>query len=350
MSLRFSSLPALRGESGGHATAGTPSARVGRCLVAGAATVVLLLSTACSPAGESGEESGQGGELSIATGGTGGVYYPLGGGLATVIRQNVQGYDATVQETNASIDNMLLVQGDSADLALGVGDVVADAVEGVREFDGRAVDLCSLGNLYNNYMQPVTTAGTGITSVEDMRGKTVSIGDPGSATELGAMRILEAAGLDPEQDVELRQLGVDETVTALKDGTIDAGFWSGGLPTSALVDLATSEQMVLIPNGQYSADLQRQFGEYYMALDVPANTYEDQQQPVSVIASPNILVASPEMDEQLQEDVTSAIFENKQQLVKVHPAAKEFDPARASEVPFIETCPGAQRYFDQAGG
>jgi uncharacterized protein len=320
-----------------------------RCLVAGAAVASLLLA-ACSPAGESGEESGEGGELSIATGGTGGVYYPLGGGFATVIRQNVEGYDATVQETNASVDNMLLVQQDSADLALGVGDVVADAVEGVREFDGQPLDLCSMGNLYNNYMQPLTTKGTGITSIEDMRGKVVSVGDPGSATEVGALRILEAAGLDPDQDVQVRQLGVDETVTALKDGTIDAGFWSGGLPTSSLVDLATSEQMVLIPNGQYAQSLVQEYGEYYTPMDVPADTYDDMQKPVSVVASPNILVASPEMDEQLQEDLTAALFENKQQLVKVHPAAKEFDPASAGDVPFIDTCPGAQRYFDQAGG
>jgi uncharacterized protein len=328
---------------------GRPGRPGRRCLLAGAAVASLVLA-ACSPAGESGEESGQGGELSIATGGTGGVYYPLGGGFATVIRQNVEGYDATVQETNASVDNMLLVQQDSADLALGVGDVVADAVEGVREFDGQALDLCSLGNLYNNYMQPVTTRGTGITSIEDMRGKVVSVGDPGSATEVGALRILEAAGLDPEEDVEVRQLGVDETVTALKDGTIDAGFWSGGLPTSSLVDLATSEQMVLIPNGEYAESLVQKYGEYYAPLDVPAGTYEDMQGPVSVIASPNILVASPEMDEQLQEDVTAALFDNKQQLVQVHPAAKEFDPATAGEVPFIDTCPGAQTYFDQAGG
>ena len=336
------------GENGRHGRLG--HARLGRHGVVAGAAVASLMLAACSPAGESAEESGGGGELSIATGGTGGVYYPLGGGFATVIRQNVEGYDATVQETNASIDNMLLVQQDSADLALGVGDVVADAVEGVREFDGQALDLCSMGNLYNNYMQPVTTQGTGITSIEDMRGKVVSVGDPGSATEVGALRILEAAGIDPDQDVEIRQLGVDETVTALKDGTIDAGFWSGGLPTSALVDLATSEQMVLIPNGEYAESLVQKYGEYYTPLDVPADTYEDMQGPVSVTASPNILVASPEMDEQLQEDLTSAIFENKQQLVKVHPAAKEFDASTAGEVPFIETCPGAQTYFDQAGG
>lgn len=325
-----------------------PSRR-SRCLVAGAAAAALVL-TACSPAGESAGESGGGGELSIATGGTGGVYYPLGGGMATVIRQKVEGYDATVQETNASVDNMLLVQQGSADLALGVGDVVADAVEGVRAFKGKPLDLCSMGNTYNNFMQPVTTKGTGITSIEDMKGKTISVGDPGSATEVGADRILQAAGIDPEKDIKKRQLGVDETVAALKDGTIDAGFWSGGLPTSSLVDLATSEDMVLIPNGEYAEPLAQKYGEYYAPTDVPAGTYEGQDQPVSVIVSPNILVASPTMDEKLQEDVAAAIFESKQQLVKVHPAAKELDPATADEVPFIETCPGAQKYFDQAGG
>jgi uncharacterized protein len=324
----------------------SPRRRAAR-LAAGTAAVALAVS-ACAPAGEPASQSGEGGELSIATGGTGGVYYPLGGGFATMIRRNIEGYDATVQETNASVDNMLLVQQDSADLALGVGDVVADAVEGVREFEGKPLDLCSVGNVYSNYMQPVTTKDTGITSIEDMKGKVVSVGDPGSATEVGALRILQAAGVNPQQDLELRQLGVDETVAALKDGTIDAGFWSGGLPTSALVDLATTGDMVLVPNGEYSDELVQKYGEYYQPSDVPAGTYDGQDKPVSVISSPNILVASTEMDEQLQEDIATAIFENKEQLVKVHPAAKEIDPSSA-EVPFIDTCPGAQRYFEQAG-
>jgi uncharacterized protein len=318
-------------------------------LTAAAATAALALS-ACSPAGESASESGEGGELSIATGSTGGVYYPLGGGFATVIRQNVQGYDATVQETNASVDNMLLLRQGSADLALGVSDVVADAVDGVREFDGGPLPLCSMGVTYTNYLQPITTADTGITSIEDMRGKVVSVGDPGSATEIGAQRILEAAGLDPATDIDIRRLSVDDTVAALKDGSIDAGFWSGGLPTSSLVDLATTEEMVLVPHGQYATKLRQQYGDYYAAADIPAGSYEDQEQAVPALVAPNILVARDDMDEQLQEDIATAIFDNKQQLVKVHPAAKELDAETADEVPYIETCPGAQRYFDQAEG
>lgn len=313
------------------------------------AAAALLALAACSPAGESAGESGGGGELSIATGGTGGVYYPLGGGLATVIRQHVEGYDATVQETNASVDNMLLVQEGSADLALAVGDVVSDAVNGEGEFD-QPLDLCAIGIAYNNFTQPVTVQGTGITSVEDMKGKTVSVGDPGSATEVGAERILQAAGIDPAKDIDRRQLGVEETVAALKDGTIDAGFWSGGLPTGSLVDLATSEQMVVVPTGEYANGLSQQFGEFYVQMNIPAGTYEDQQQPVSTVASPNILVAKKSMDEKLQQDITAAIFDNKQQLVDVHPAAKELDAQTAGDIPFVETCPGAQTYYDQAGG
>ena len=315
----------------------------------------LFLSACGSPepssgGGEGGAEAGEGGSLSIATGGTGGVYYPLGGGFATVIRDNIEGYDATVQETNASVDNMLLIENGSAQLAFSVGDVVSDAVEGVGEFEGNPLDVCSLGNIYNNFMQAVSVDGTGIQSVEDMAGKVVSVGAPGSATEVAALRILEAAGIDPETGVERRQLGVAETVAALRDGTIDAGFWSGGLPTGALIDLASDGDMVLVPIGEYAEPLASEYGDYYVAEDIPAETYEGQTEAVPAIASPNLLVASPTMDEQLQEDITRSIFENEEALIQVHPAAEELDAAPAGDISYIETCPGAQTYFDEAAG
>lgn len=333
-------------------TSTTNKVRGSRIVAAAVLAPALFLSACGSPVtdggGGGGAEGGDGGTLSIATGGTGGVYYPLGGGFATVIRENVEGYDATVQETNASVDNMLLIQSNAAQLALAVGDVVADAVEGVGEFDA-PLEICSLGNVYNNYLQTVTVEGTGIQSVEDMKGKVVSVGAPGSATEVAALRTLEAAGLDPDADIDRRQLGVAETVAALRDGTIDAGFWSGGLPTGALIDLAADGDMVIIPIGEYAASMAEEYGEYYVEQELPANTYEGQTEAVSVISSPNILVASSSMDEQLQEDITTALFENQEQLVQVHPAAEEMDPATAGDVPFVETCPGAQAYFDQAG-
>jgi TRAP transporter TAXI family solute receptor len=316
-------------------------------LAAGAAATCLLMA-ACSGGGAGGDAGGDK-ELSIATGGTGGVYYPLGGGIATVIRENVEGYDATVQETNASVDNMLLIQDGSADLALAVGDVVSDAVEGVNDFEGNPLDICAIGNTYNNFMQAVTTTDKGIGSVEEMKGKVISVGAPGSATEVLAVRILEAAGIDPDADIDRRQLGAAETVAALRDGTIDAGFWSGGLPTGALVELASTGKMQLVPIGEYAAGLAEQYGDFYVEKDIPAGTYEGQDQPVPAIASPNILVASTKMDEQLQQDITAAIFDHKDQLVQVHPAAKELDASTAGDVPFIDTCPGSQKYYDGAG-
>ncbi|WP_105030252.1 TAXI family TRAP transporter solute-binding subunit [Arthrobacter ruber] len=312
---------------------------------------VLFISACGSPepttGGGGGADAGVGGSLSIATGGTGGVYYPLGGGIATVIRDNIEGYDATVQETNASADNMRLIENGSAQIAFGVGDVVSDAVEGVGEFEGSPLEICSLGNIYNNFMQVVTVDGTGIESVEDMQGKVISVGAPGGATEVGALRILEAAGIDPETGVERRQLGAAETVAALRDGTIDAGFWSGGLPTGALIDLASDGDMKLLPIGEYAEPLASEYGDYYVAADIPANTYEGQTEAVAAIASPNILVVSPTMDEQLQQDITRAIFDNEEALIQVHPSAEEMDASIAGDVPFIQTCPGAQVYFDE---
>jgi TRAP transporter TAXI family solute receptor len=325
-----------------------PKTRRRQAAVAGAAACTLLLA-GCGGGGSE-EVPGADGSLSMATGGTGGVYYPYGGGIANVITQNVPGQTATVQETNASVDNMLLIQAGAADLALGLGDVVSDAVAGVNSFDGNPVDICTLGKLYNNYTQPITTAITGIRTVEDMRGKRVSLGSPGSASEVLAIRILEAAGLNADTDIQRAQLGVGETVQALRDGTIDAGFWSGGLPTGALVDLASTGQMVLIPTAQYTDAMAQKYGDYYFADEIPAGVYQGQTEPSPQVVAPNVLVVRKDMPEQLQQDITRAIFENKEALIQVHPAAEELDPATADDVGFIEVCPGARAYFDQAAG
>ena len=293
---------------------------------------------------------GEGGQLVIATGGTGGVYYPLGGGLANVISDDVEGYTATISETNASVDNMLLIQDGGADIAFTLGDTASDAVSGTgADFEGEPIDACALGRIYNNFTQIVTNADAGIASVEDLAGKRVSLGSPGSGTEVIALRILEAAGIDPDADIERAQLGVDETVEALRDGTIDAGFWSGGLPTGALTDYATTGDMVLVPHGEYASDLADQYGEYYLEDTIPADTYEGQTEDVSVVVVPNVLVVNTSMDEGLQTDLTRVLFEQKDALVDVHPAAEALDPEVAQDVAFMDLCPGSQAYYDEAG-
>jgi TRAP transporter TAXI family solute receptor len=319
----------------------------------GTALAATLLLSACG-GGESGGGSGggegaqAGGPLTFATGGTGGVYYPYGGGIANLLSSELEGTTVTVQETNASVDNMQLLASGQAQLAFGLGDVVSDAANGENTFT-EPLPICSLGNIYNNFTHVFTTAATGITSIEDLRGKRVSPGAVGSASEVTADRIMQAAGLDPQADIERAQLGVAETVAAIQDGTVDAGFWSGGLPTGAIVELANNADLVLIPTAEYVDEMAQQYGDYYFAEDIPANTYEGQTEASPQVVSPNILVVRNDMDEQLQQDITRTIFENKEQLLTVHPAAEELDPATAGDVAFIETCPGAQAYFDSVG-
>jgi TRAP transporter TAXI family solute receptor len=312
-------------------------------IVAAAAALVLA---ACGGGGET-AAPGADKSLSIATGGTGGVYYPYGGAMGTLLSDKL-GVTATAQETNASVDNVLLVQDGGADIAFALGDTVADAVAGKAQFEGRQITVCTLGKLYDNFTQTVTTSGTGIRGIADLRGKRVSVGSPGSGTEVIALRILEAAGINPETDIQRSQLGVGETAQALRDGTIDAGFWSGGLPTGALVDLATTGQMVLLPTGEYADELASKFGPYYESEDIPAGTYQGQAEPSPQVVVPNVLIVRSDMPQQLQQDITRTIFENKAQLAAVHPAANDLDPATAGDVGFVEVCPGAKAYFDQA--
>ena len=326
---------------------------------------LILMLTACAPidegdesadetaaAGASGTDGGgpAGGELTIATGGTGGVYYPLGGGLADVIGDNIDGYSASVQETNASVDNMLLIGDGGADIAFTLGDTAADAVNGEGDdFAEGPIEACALARIYDNYTQILASSDSGVTSVEDMRDKRISLGSPGSGTEVIALRILEAAGIDPDADIERQQLGVDETVAALRDGTIDAGFWSGGLPTSALVDYATTGQMVLVPHAEYTEDMVAEHGDVYVEDVIPADTYEGQTEDVAVIVVPNVLAVNASMDEQLQQDLTRVLFEQKEALVEVHAAAEALDPEAAQEIAFMDICPGSQAYYDEAG-
>lgn len=316
------------------------------------ATVLAL--AACQPLGEgepegseaaaSGGEGGTG-RLSIATGGTGGVYFPLGGGLADLITENIEGYTATAEETNASVDNMNLIGSGDSDIAFVLGDTASDAVAGTGEFEGAAIEACALGILYTNFTQLVASAESGITSVADLAGKRVSMGEAGSGTEIIGIRVLEAVGLDPDADIERAQLGIAETVDALRDGTLDAGFWSGGLPTGALVDYASTGDMVLVPTGEFAADLQGAYGEYYLESEIPAEIYEGQDEVVSVVGVPNVLVVNTSMDEGLQEQLTALIFEHKDDLVAVHPAAEELDQETADDVAFMDVCPGAQTFY-----
>ena len=319
--------------------------RFGRVLASAAVALVFLsVLAACSA-----EAPGGGNRLSVATGGTGGVYYVYGGALADQITQNIDGVEATAEATSASVDNMNLIASESSDIAFALADTAADAVEGREDFEGDPVPAQALAQLYLNYTQIATTAGSGIDSIEDLRDRSVSVGSPGSGTEVIALRVLRAAGIDPDSDIDRQQLGVDESVDAVRDGTIDAFFWSGGLPTGAVTDLATTDQIVLLPSTDYLSTLREQYGEVYQEDAIPAGTYEGLDQDVAVIAVPNYLVVNEAMDEELAFQITQLLFEQQENLAQAHPEARNLDIGTAPQTPPLELHPGARRYYEEAG-
>jgi len=311
---------------------------------------VIVLAAGCGGEGSgSGSEEGGGGRLSIATGGTSGVYFVYGGGLAKVISNDLKGYRATAETTSASVDNLILIKDGGSDIAFTLGDTALDAIKG-REGFKEPVPLRALAQIYDNYTQVVAEAGSGIKTIEDLKGKRVSVGAPNSGTEVIADRVLEAAGVDSRKGIKRQGLGVDESVQAMKDGSIDAFFWSGGLPTGAITDLVTTDKITLLDTTEYTDKLVQKYGEVYRDETIPKGTYKGVDKDVPTIAVPNYLVVSEKMDEKLAFDLTKLLFDSKQDLVAVHPEAKNLDPQRAREVIApIELHPGAQRYFDQAG-
>ena len=312
---------------------------------------VVALAAGCGGEGSgSGAEGGGGGRLSIATGGTSGVYFVYGGGLAKVISSNMDGYKATAETTSASVDNLILIKDGGSDIAFTLADTALDAVEG-REAFKEPIPMRVLAQIYDNYTQVVVKAGSDIKSIDDLKGKRVSVGAPNSGTEVIADRLLEAAGLDPKGDIKRQGLGVEESVQAMKDGSIDAFFWSGGLPTGAITDLVTSDKIRLLDTTEYTDKLTGKFGDVYRDDTIPKGTYKGVDKDVPTIAVPNYLVVSEKMDEGLAHDLTKLLFDQKSDLEAVHPEAKNLDPKTGAEVISpIELHPGAKKYYDEQGG
>lgn len=289
--------------------------------------------------------------LSIATGGTGGVYFPLGGGLARLISRSIPNVEATAEVTSASVDNMRLIAAKRADLAFTLADTAVDAIKGEGPFRGAPVPAVTLTPLYNNFNHLVTVEGTGINTVADLRGKRVSVGSPGSGTEVTALRILEAAGLNPDRDIRREGLGVAQSVDALRDRKIDAFFWSGGLPTPAVLDLATTPgtRIKLIPLDAVLPTLQRRYGNLYFRVNIPNGVYPGMTATVPTIGVANLLVVHRDFNANLAYQITKLIFERRAELAQVHSEAQNITLvgiAGRSPLPFH---PGAVRYFRERG-
>ena len=289
--------------------------------------------------------------VSIATGGTGGVYYPYGGGIAKILNENLSSVRATAEVTAASVDNLKLIRDQRADIAFTFADTLDDAVRGRGAFQAGAVPVASLAVLYDNYMHVVTLQTSRVRALEDLRGAVVSTGSPGSGTEVLALRLLRAAGLDPDRDLRRQGLGVSESVEALKDGKVDAFFWGGGIPTPAVQDLAHTPGISLrmVPTGHFVPALVKEFGAVYTSRDAAPGAYRGMEGPASMVVSSNVLVVHQSMDEQLAYDITRLMFEKKDVLASIHPEARNLTletAAVGSPAPYHA---GAIRFYREKG-
>src|SRR6185295_1757505 len=214
--------------------------------------------------------------ISIATGGTGGVYYPTAGGMAAVLSKYIPGMSATAEVTGGSVANLQLIGTGKPYLALTMADATLDAYKGMDKFTGKPVQVRTLMILYPNRMHVVTVEGTGITKMADLKGKRVSTGSGGSATEVMAFRVIEAAGLDKDKDMKRERLGVAESANALKDRKIDAFFWVGGLPTAAVTDLASTPgvKIKMIDHADTVAKMNQKYGNLYIQDTISKDVYK----------------------------------------------------------------------------
>jgi len=290
--------------------------------------------------------------ISIATGGTGGVYYPMGGGLASVLSKYVSGMQATAEVTGGSVDNLKLIDSGKPYVGFSMADAALDAAKGEDKFKGHKVAVRTLAILYPNRMHVVTVDGTKIMKFADMKGRRVSTGSPGSATEVMAFRLLEAAGIDKDKDIKRERLGAAESANAMKDGKIDAFFWVGGLPTAAVQDLANTPgtKIKLIDHADLVPKMNAKYGNLYVEDVIPKATYHGMDADNHQATVMNILVANASMDEKTAYNIVKTIFEKQPELVAVHKEAMniklENQKSAASPVPFH---PGAVKYFAEKG-
>jgi TRAP transporter TAXI family solute receptor len=276
----------------------------------------------------------------------------MGGGLAAAQSKYVPGMQATAEVTGGSVDNLKLVDSGKPYVGFSMADAAQDALRGEDKFKGHKVPLKTLAVLYPNRMHVVTVEGKNIAKFADLKGKRVSTGSPGSATEVMAFRLIEAAGMDKDKDMKRERLGVAESVNAIKDGKIDAFFWVGGLPTAAVQDLANTPgtRIRMIDHSDLVGPMNKKYGNLYVEDTIPKSVYAGMAADNKQATVMNILVAHENMSEKTAYDIVKTIFEKKSDLVAVHKEAENFNLANQkagnSPVPFHA---GAVKYYAEKG-
>jgi len=324
--------------------------------IALAAVLILVMLAGCgggksTPAPENGgeEEEAKPQEqifLNIATGGTAGTYYPLGGALSEIWNNNIPGVNSTAQSTGASVANINLLKEGKADIIMVQNDITYYAANGVELFEEKYEDIRGLAILYPETVQLVTLANKGINSVADLKGKRVAVGAAGSGAEANARQILNAAGITYD-DITEQYLSFAEASNNLKDGNVDAAFLTAGFPTAAVTDIAAQHNLQLISLDDDLIEKLMNEYPYYTKITIPAGTYSGVDEDIQTVAVQAMLAVKSDMDEDLAYNLVKQMYDNLDRIKAAHSVGELIKPETGTEGMPIELHPGAQKYFDE---
>ena len=287
------------------------------------------------------------GRLSLACGNTTGVFYQFGGGYADLLTKYSSGYEVHAEPTAGSGDNIVRVASGDMELGLSFADAAADGVTGKAAFEGRPQNIVALARVYRNYAHLAVRVAAQITRFTDLGGKTVSTSTLNSGTDLLAGRLLAAGGLDPDRDINRVRLSLPETVSRMQAGTVDALFFSAGLPTPGVADLIASgpDRYALLAMADLLPAMTSRYGAVYGVATIPKSTYNTPSD-VDTVVVPNLVIASPELPEELGYEFTKVLFEHQPELAKAHPEGLNFDRAGGAGTDPVPLHPGSLRYFN----
>ncbi len=286
--------------------------------------------------------------ISIGTGGTGGVYYPYGGGVAEIWSKHVKGVKAVAEVTGASVENVKLAHKGETVIGEVMGDVAVAGFEGLSKFKGKKHDILSMAIMYPNLLQVVTLKSSGITDITQLKGRNISTGSPGSGTNFMAEVVLGAVGVDKDSYKDSR-LSFTESANALRDGTIDVGFWSVGPGTSSILDLATTHDIHIIAFTPEQTEKILAANDTYSAVDLGAGFYRGIDQPVPTIGVWNVMICQASLETDMVYKLAKALFENNDYLKKIHAVAAYTTPENAVKYSPIPLHPGTIKYLEEQG-
>lgn len=312
-----------------------------RVLTAGLALAMAVSVAGC---GESGSKENS---INIATGGTAGTYYPIGGAMAEILNKEIPGMKASAQSTGASVANINMLKDGQVEMAIVQNDIAYYAVNGTEMFDQKVENLRGIAALYPETCQFVTLESSGIKSISDLKGKKVAVGAAGSGVEGNVRQILKAYGITYD-DIDEQFLSFSEGATALKDGTVDVACVTAGYPTASIQDVASQKQIRLIPLDKDKITALSIDYPFYTKTIVPAGTYQGFDEEVPTVSVMAILITNDKMDDKTGYAVTKAIFTNVDKIFEAHPAAKNIKKETAlSGLNFIRMNGGAEKFLKE---